>query len=143
VVVAVGAGTAAYLLFFHKSSAEALSPDQVVSGFAQSYTALAHSMSATDLTRAKVYLCDKDQVALQGIYDRERSSGGRRRGLVVLPHHVRPGQHQRERRHVHPGDQGQGRLSTAPAGEPGQAERQVAGVRHTVRTVTPSRRDTP
>jgi hypothetical protein len=48
----------------------------VVSGFAQSYTALAHSMSATDLTRAKVYLCDKDQVALQGIYDRERSSGG-------------------------------------------------------------------
>jgi hypothetical protein len=76
VVAAVGAGTAAYLLFFHKPNAEALSPDQVVSGFAHSYTALAHSMSPADLTRAKVYLCDKDQVALQGIYDHERATGG-------------------------------------------------------------------
>jgi hypothetical protein len=76
VVVAVGAGTGAYLLFFHKSGTEALSPDDVVSGFAQSYTALAHSMSAGDLTKAKVYLCAKDQTALQGIYDREKRGGG-------------------------------------------------------------------
>jgi hypothetical protein len=76
VVVAVGVGTGAYLLFFHKSGTEALSPDDVVTGFAQSYTSLAHSMSAGDLTKAKVYLCAKDQTALQGIYDREKQGGG-------------------------------------------------------------------
>jgi hypothetical protein len=76
VVVAVGAGTGAYLLLFHKSGTEALSPDDVVSGFAQSYTSLAHSMSPGDLSKAKVYLCAKDQTALQGIYDRERQGGG-------------------------------------------------------------------
>jgi hypothetical protein len=74
IVVAIGVGTGAYFVFF-RGSAEA-SPDQVVSGFANSYTTLAHTMSATDLAKVKTFLCAKDQVAMQGIYDHEKASGG-------------------------------------------------------------------
>jgi hypothetical protein len=74
VLVAVGAGIGAYYLFFHKSDQQVA--DQVVSGFAQSYTSLAHSMSAGDLAKVKTYLCAKDQQAVQTIYDSERQTGG-------------------------------------------------------------------
>ncbi|HEX5404664.1 MAG TPA: hypothetical protein VFX16_20435 [Pseudonocardiaceae bacterium] len=74
IVVAIGLGTGAYFVFF-RGAAQA-SPDQVVSGFAHSYTTLAHTMSANDLAKVKTYLCPKDQTAVQSIYDREKATGG-------------------------------------------------------------------
>lgn len=80
VVVLVGVGVGAYFAFFAKAgngqnSANA-TPQQVVAGFAQSYTSLAHSLSTDDLAKVKSYLCAKDQAAVQAIYDHEKSSNG-------------------------------------------------------------------
>jgi hypothetical protein len=55
----------------------------VVTGFTNSYTSLAHSMSATDLSKVKGFLCTKDQQAVQAIYDHEKSSGGADSGFSM------------------------------------------------------------
>ncbi|HVV23241.1 MAG TPA: hypothetical protein VHF06_27660 [Pseudonocardiaceae bacterium] len=73
-LVVVGAGIGAYFLFFTKSDQQ--EADDVVTGFAQSYTSLAHSMSTGDLAKVKTYLCTKDQQAVQSIYDDEKQNGG-------------------------------------------------------------------
>ncbi|HEY3609504.1 MAG TPA: hypothetical protein VGL06_18525 [Pseudonocardiaceae bacterium] len=80
VVVLIGGGIGAYFVFFANSgngqnSANA-TPQQVVAGFAQSYTSLAHSLSTDDLAKVKSYLCAKDQAAVQAIYDHEKSANG-------------------------------------------------------------------
>jgi hypothetical protein len=80
VLVAIGAGVGAYLVFFHhggngQNSANA-TPQQVATGFAQSYTSLAHSRSTDDLAKVKTYLCAKDQTAVQAIYDHEKAVNG-------------------------------------------------------------------
>jgi hypothetical protein len=80
VVVLIGGGIGAYFVFFVKggngqNSANA-TPEQVVAGFAQSYTSLAHSLSADDLAKVKSYLCAKDQAAVQAIYDHEKNANG-------------------------------------------------------------------
>lgn len=74
VLVAVGAGIGGYFVFFHKSDQEVAT--EAVSGFAQAYTSLAHSMSASDLAKVKTYLCAKDQQAVQSIYESEKQNGG-------------------------------------------------------------------
>jgi hypothetical protein len=79
VVVLVGAGIGGYYLFFRKAGADNANatPQQVVSGFAQSYTSLAHTLSTDDLARVKTYLCAKDQDAVQAIFDHEKSTNGK------------------------------------------------------------------
>jgi hypothetical protein len=74
VVVLIGAGVGGYVVFFHKSDAQVA--DEVVTGFAQAYTSLAHTMSAADLAKVKGYLCTRDQQAVQSIYDNEKNTGG-------------------------------------------------------------------
>jgi hypothetical protein len=74
VLVAIGVGIGAYFVFFHKSDQQ--TADEVVTGFAQAYTSLAHSMSTSDLAKVKTYLCAKDQQAVQAIYNNEKQSGG-------------------------------------------------------------------
>jgi Tfp pilus assembly protein PilE len=78
VLVLVGAGIGAYFVFFAKSGQNSANatPQQVVTGFAQSYTSLAHSLSTDDLTKVKSYLCATDQTAVQAIYDHEKSANG-------------------------------------------------------------------
>jgi len=76
VLVLVGAGTGAYLVFFRPSGTAAAGntdPQQVVAGFAQSYTSLAHTLSTDDLARVKGYLCPTDQQAMQVIYDHQKA----------------------------------------------------------------------
>lgn len=76
VVVLIGAGIGAYYVFFHEGDQQAAantSPQQVVSGFAQAYTSLAHTLSANDLAKVKGYLCAADQQAMQVIYDHQKS----------------------------------------------------------------------
>ncbi|HEX4701346.1 MAG TPA: hypothetical protein VH352_04390 [Pseudonocardiaceae bacterium] len=79
VVVLVGAGVGGYFLFFHKNTAGTANatPQQVVSGFAQSYTSLAHTLSIDDLAKVKTYLCAKDQDAVQAIFDHEKGTNGK------------------------------------------------------------------
>lgn len=72
-VAAIGVGTGAYFVFWHQG---AVPPDQVASGFAQSYTSLAHSMSAADLAKVKTYLCTSDQQAVDAIYQRAKTGHG-------------------------------------------------------------------
>jgi hypothetical protein len=78
-VVLIGAGTGAYYLFFRadtgRPGADA-TPAQVVSGFAQSYTSLAHTLSTDDLARVRTFLCAKDQDAVQVIYDHQKGANG-------------------------------------------------------------------
>jgi hypothetical protein len=78
VVVLIGAGIGAYFVFFHQSGQNSANatPQQVVTGFAQSYTSLAHSLSTDDLAKVKSYLCATDQTAVQAIYDHEKSANG-------------------------------------------------------------------
>lgn len=76
VLVLVGAGVGAYYLFLRPNNAQAggnASPQQVVAGFAQSYTSLAHTLSTDDLARVKGYLCTTDQQAMQVIYDHQKA----------------------------------------------------------------------
>lgn len=76
VLVLVGAGVGAYYLFFRPGAGQAggnTNPQQVVSGFAQSYTSLAHTLSTDDLARVKGYLCSGDQQAMQVIYDHQKA----------------------------------------------------------------------
>src|SRR6266702_7182328 len=87
VVVAIGAGIGAYFVFFHnggngRNSANA-TPQQVITGFAQSYTSLAHTLSTDDLARVKTYLCAKDQTAVQAIYDHEKAANGADQTFVM------------------------------------------------------------
>lgn len=74
VVVLVGTGVGVYFLFFHKNDTQVA--DGTVTGFAQAYTSLAHTMSAGDLAKVKGYLCTRDQQAVQSIYDNEKNTGG-------------------------------------------------------------------
>lgn len=76
VLVLIGAGIGAYLVFFRPTGAQAAGntdPQQVVAGFAQSYTSLAHTLSTGDLARVKGYLCTSDQQAMQVIYDHQKA----------------------------------------------------------------------
>jgi hypothetical protein len=87
VVVAIGAGIGAYFVFFHnggngRNSANA-TPQQVATGFAQSYTSLAHTLSTDDLAKVKTYLCAKDQTAVQAIYDHEKAANGADQTFVM------------------------------------------------------------
>lgn len=78
-VVLIGAGTGAYYLFFRTGTGQPgadATPAQVVSGFAQSYTSLAHTLSADDLARVRTFLCAKDQEAVQVIYDHQKGTNG-------------------------------------------------------------------
>jgi hypothetical protein len=74
-VVLIGAGIGAYYVFFHKTQQPAANanPQQVVVGFAQAYTSLAHTLSPDDLAKVKGYLCATDQQAMQVIYDHQKS----------------------------------------------------------------------
>ena len=85
VIVLVGAGIGAYFVFFHQSGQNSANatPQQVVTGFAQSYTSLAHSLSTDDLTKVKSYLCATDQTAVQAVYDHEKSANGADRTFTM------------------------------------------------------------
>jgi hypothetical protein len=78
VVVLVGAGTGAYYLFFRHGDSPAgtanATPQQVVSGFAQAYTSLAHTLATDDLAKVDSYLCAADQSAMQVIYQHQKGT---------------------------------------------------------------------
>lgn len=86
IIVAMGAGIGGYLLFFRTDT---LSANQVASGFAHSFTSLAHSMSAGDLTQVDTFLCARDRKAVQSIYQRQQAKGGPDRSFSMVASGVR------------------------------------------------------